>query len=142
MSSLTVLLERLRRLRPPPGAPAGVLAVPSAGDDVAGEVAFLFEELDAVQTQALQTHASGQAQAAAIEADARAWRSRILAEALEQAERDSARHLAERRASYEHRAAMIVAEAEREAARVLARGRESTPALVAEVVRRIRGQAS
>jgi vacuolar-type H+-ATPase subunit H len=142
MSSLSVLLERLRRLRPPPGAPAGVIVVPSAGHDVAAEVAFLFEELDAVQTRALQTRESAETEAATIETDARVHRSRILAEALEQAERDSARMLAERRAGYEREAGKIVADAEAEAERVLARGRESTPALVAEVVRRVGGQAS
>ncbi|MGO8906542.1 MAG: hypothetical protein ACLQMH_13100 [Solirubrobacteraceae bacterium] len=141
MSAMTVLLDRLRRLRPPPGAPAGVLAVPSAGEDVAHEVVFLFGELDAVQKRARQMRESAQAEAVAIEADARAHRSGILAEALEQAELASTRLLSERRVRHEREVATILAEAEAEAARVLARGRESTPALVAEVVRRIVGQA-
>jgi vacuolar-type H+-ATPase subunit H len=142
VSSLAVLLERLRRLRPPPGAPAGVLAVPSAGEDLLGEVAFLFGELDAVQARAHQEHEAAQARTAASEADARTERARILAAANEQAKRVEAQLLSERRAACESEAAALLAGARREAARVLARGRESTPALVAEVMRRIGGQPS
>jgi hypothetical protein len=142
VSTLTVLLERLRRMRPPPGTPANVLAVPSAGEDVAGEVAFLFEALDGVRARARAEHESAQAAAAVVEADAQAQRAQILAAAREQGERVAARLLCEHREACEREAATLLADARREAARVLARGRESTPTLVAEVMRRIGGQSS
>ena len=36
-------------MQPPPGAAAGILAVPSAGDELAGEVSFLFSDLDELE---------------------------------------------------------------------------------------------
>ena len=48
MPALGQLLDRLRRVRPPPGAAAGVVAVPAAGDELSGEVGFLFGELDQI----------------------------------------------------------------------------------------------
>jgi hypothetical protein len=49
MSALSQLLDRLRRVRPPPGAAAGVVAVPSAGDQLSREVSFMFAELDQIE---------------------------------------------------------------------------------------------
>jgi regulator of protease activity HflC (stomatin/prohibitin superfamily) len=142
MSALSELLERLRRLRPPPGGPSGLLAVPSRGEDVAGEVAFLFATLDAVELQATEVRDSARAEAVAIEANTHLERERILVDADEQANRAWAALLAERRAASEREARKILVEAQGEAARVLAQGRELTPQLVHEVVRRIEGQAS
>jgi vacuolar-type H+-ATPase subunit H len=141
MSALSDLLERLRRLRPPPGGPATVVAVPSPGESVAREVTFLFDALDEVETQARDVRESAQAEAAAIEARGRAERSRILEEARQQAERAAAQLLARRHAACEREAAAILADARRAATQVLARGRASTPALVDDVVRRITEQA-
>ena len=45
------LLERLRQKQPAPGAAAGMLAVPSAGDELAGEVSFLFVDLDEIERE-------------------------------------------------------------------------------------------
>ncbi len=41
MSALSDLLERLRRIRLPPGAAAAAVAVPSPGEVLEGEVRFL-----------------------------------------------------------------------------------------------------
>lgn len=46
MSALSYLLERLRRVQLPPGAAAGVMAVPSLRDELSHEVDFLFGQLD------------------------------------------------------------------------------------------------
>jgi len=119
-----------------------MLAVPSAGEDIVREVAFLFEALDGVRARAQAEHESAQAAAAVVEADVQAQRAQILAAAREQGERVAARLLCEHREAYEREAATLLADARREAARVLARGRESTPTLVAEVMRRIGGQPS
>ena len=124
-------------MHPPPGGPATVVAVPSPAEGVAAEVAFLFRDLDAIDAQLRELHESAQREAAAIEADARARRDRILAEGRERAERAWSELLAARRAACEREAEAIVAEGRRAAARVLARGRASTPALVDRVVRRI-----
>ena len=140
MSALTVLLERLRRRRPPPGTPANVLAVPSAGEDVANEVAFLFESLDAARGRARAEEESARAAAVVVEEGAQAERARILARGREQGERVAAQVLGEGRAACDGEVAVLLAEARQQAARVLARGRESTPMLVAEVTRRIGGQ--
>ena len=142
MSALSELLQRLRRVRPPPGGPATVVSVPSPGDDVTREVAFLFAELDAVDEQAKTVSESARIQADAIEADARAQRAQILAEARQRAEHAFAEVFSEQRATGESQAQAILADAQRAASRVLARGRESTPALAAEVVRRIVGESS
>lgn len=137
MSALTDLLERLRRMRPPPGGPATVVAVPSAAEAIAGEVAFLFADLDAIEAQLGELDESVRAEAAAIEANARTQRDRILAEGREHAERAWSELLAERRVACEQEVETILAEGRRAAERVLTRGRASMPALVAEVVRRI-----
>lgn len=139
MSALTLLLERLRRHRPPPGAP-GTLAVPPEKEDLAAEVAFLFAELDAVSAKAREVRAAAQAGAGAAHADARNARERVFADASRQAELLASQLLDKSRAAYEREAATLIAEAHAEAERVLARGRDSTPALVAEVVRRVGGQ--
>lgn len=140
MSALNELLERLRRLRPPPGGPATVVAVPSAGDDVAREVAFLFEELDAVEARAGAIGESVRIEAGAVEGDARSQRAQILADAQRRAERVFAEVLDTRRTEAEREAQLILMEGRRSAAAVRARGREATPSLVEEVVRRIVGE--
>jgi len=141
MSALSDLLERLRRLRPPPGAPATVIAVPSAAEGVEREVAFLFEALDAVEARARDVRHAARAEASSIEADALARRSQILAEAGSQADRVWNDLLAGRRAACQRETDAILADARRTAARVLAHGRAATPAVVGEVVRRIEAAA-
>lgn len=137
MSALSALLERLRRMRPPPGVPAAALGVPSAGEDVAGEVAFLLSALDDTDQRARETLAAARAEVQRIEADALAQRERIRAEALTRAEQSAERMLAERRRACAAEAAAILAEAEREAARVLEGGRSATPELVQSVMSRV-----
>jgi vacuolar-type H+-ATPase subunit H len=134
VSALGQLLERLRRVRPAPGAAASVVAVPSAGDRLAGEVSFLFDHLDGIERHRELLIASALSDAAALEAAAARERHRLLEDAGLEAERVAAELLAERRARSERRARALLAEAEREAERALARGRERTPALVAELL--------
>jgi vacuolar-type H+-ATPase subunit H len=137
VSALDQLLERLRRARLPPGAAASVVAVPSAGDRLSGEVAFLFGDLDEIEQRGELLISSARSDAAEVEAAAGRGRRRLLEDARGEAERLAAEHLAERRARYEQRARAMLADAEREAERALACGRERTPALVAELLARI-----
>lgn len=137
MSALSLLLERLRRARLPPGAAAGMVGVPSAGGELSREVAFLFEQLDEIEQRSELILSSARSEAAEIEAAARDQRHRLLEDASADAERIVAELLAERRARCEQQARTTLADAEREAERVLALGRERTPALVAQVVARV-----
>jgi len=142
MSALTQLLDRLRRVRPAPGAAAGVVGVPSAGDELSGEMEFLFEHLDEIEGRSELLLSSARSEAARIERAARVQRARLLAEAGAEAQRIAAELLAERRARGEEEARVMLADAERDAERVLARGRERTSAWVAEVVARMLEGAS
>jgi vacuolar-type H+-ATPase subunit H len=131
------LLERLRRVRLPPGAAATLVAVPSAGDGLVSEVAFLFDDLDQIVARAAQALTAVRSEAEAIEGSAREQRRRLLEDAQAEAERVVVHLLDERRAAAERRTQALLAEAACAADRVLACGRERTPALVAEVVQRV-----
>jgi cell division septum initiation protein DivIVA len=137
MSALNQLLERLRRAGPSPGAPARVVAVPSAGDELSREVSFLFGPLDEIERQTAQNLAAAQSQADEVEAAAARRARRMLDDAHAEAERLAAALIAEHRADSERRVRAMLCDAEREAERVRARGRERTPALVAEIVERL-----
>jgi len=137
MSALSPLLERLRRIQPPPGAAAGVVAVPSAGDELSGEVAFLFGPLDEIETQSELTLSSARSAAAKQEAAAVEQRHRLLEDADADAQRIAAELLSQRRVRAEQQARALLAGAEREAQRVTALGRERTPALVSDVIQRL-----
>ena len=137
MSALTQLLERLRRTRPPPGSAAGVVAVPSRGEELTGEVASLFARLDEIEAQSELIRSTAISDAAEIAAAADAERRRILAEARAEGERVAAELLAHRRATAEQQVAAMLADARGHAARVHARGRERTPALVEEIIERM-----
>jgi vacuolar-type H+-ATPase subunit H len=137
VSGLSELLERLRRVRLPPGAAAGAVAVPSAGVELSGEVAFLFVLLDQIQQHGDAIVSSARSDASELEAAAGEERRRILDAARVEAEQVAAELLAERRSSCERRAQAMLADAQREAERVLARGRERTPKLVEELIRRM-----
>jgi len=137
VSGLSQLLERLRRVRLPPGAAAGAVAVPSAGDELSGEVGLLFADLDAIKQRGELAGSAASSEAAEIEAAAMLERRRLLDEARADAERLAAELIAEGRAHCEERAQLMLADAQREAERVRAHGRERTPALVEEVIRRM-----
>ncbi|MGZ4184387.1 MAG: hypothetical protein ACXVUE_15630 [Solirubrobacteraceae bacterium] len=137
MPALTPLLERLRRARLPPGAAATMIAVPSAGDELASEVAFLFGDLEEIERRRETLLAVARSDAAAAENAAQEERSRILARAREEGERRAAKLLVQRRALADQRTAAMLAEAEREAARVRDRGLQRTHALVEEIVTRL-----
>ncbi len=137
MSALSSLLERLRRIQPPPGAAAGALAVPSAGDQLSAEVAHLFGALDEIARRREVIRASARSAAAETEATARARRHRVREAAVAEAEWMVAELLAERRAACERRAQAILEEAQGEAARVMTLGGERTPALTQAVVERV-----
>jgi vacuolar-type H+-ATPase subunit H len=134
---LTHLLERLRRMQPPPGAAARVVAVPSPGDELSREVRGLFGDLDEIERRADALLIGARSDAAKSEAAAVRERHRILADAEAEGQRVAAEVMAARRAAYEQRAAAMLGEAAREAERVVARGREQTPVLVTEVIERL-----
>lgn len=142
MPALSQVLERLRRLRPPPGAAAGAVAVPSAGEDLTGEVAFLFAPLDELQRESDLIVTTSRTAAAELEARAREDARRLLKDARATALHTAAEILDARGAACEQRAQALLAEAEREAERVLARGRERIPALAEAVAERILEGAS
>lgn len=137
VSPLTHLLERLRRVQPPPGAAARAVAVPSPGDELSREVAGLFPDLDEIERRANALLAAARSDAAETEASAVRERRRILEEAEAAGRRLAAELLAARRAACEQQAAAMLAEASREAEGVLARGRERTPVLAQQVIERV-----
>jgi vacuolar-type H+-ATPase subunit H len=137
VSALSQLLERLRNVQPPPGAAAAVVGVPSAGDELAREVEFLFAQLDEIGQRGELVVSSARSEAAEVEAAAGVQRRRLLEEARAEGERQAAELLSARRAAAEQRVHAMLADAEREAQLVLARGRERTPALVREIVERV-----
>jgi vacuolar-type H+-ATPase subunit H len=139
VSALSQLLERLRRVQPPPGAAAGAVAVPSPGEELSGEVGFLFEQLDQIEQRAKAIIASARADASQLESAAADERRRVLGVGEAEAEQVAARLLAERRAACARQAMTMHADAQREVERVLARGRERTPDLIEEVIRRLLG---
>jgi len=114
-----------------------MLTVPSAGDELAGEVAFLFDDLDRIEARLERLLAVARSDAAEAEQAAHRERTRLLAEAHEEGERRAARLLSERRALVEERTQAVLDDAEREASRVRARGRDRIPALVEEIVARL-----
>jgi flagellar biosynthesis/type III secretory pathway protein FliH len=134
---LTTLLERLRRMQPPPGPAAGVLAVPSAGDQLTGEVSFLFADLDEIEHQRQRLLETARSDAANAEQTATRERSRILLNAHEEGERRAATILEERRAQARRRTRAMLARADRDAAEVRERAQERMPAVVAEIVERL-----
>ena len=137
MPVLTTLLERLRRVQPPPGPAAGVLAVPSAGDELTGEVSFLFADLDEIEHQRERLLEAARSDAANAEQTATHERSRILLNAHEEGERRAAMILDERRAQARRRTRAMLAKADRDAVEVRERAQERMPALVAEIVERL-----
>ena len=137
MPVLTTLLDRLRRIQPPPGAAAGVLAVPSAGDELAGEVSFLFSDLDELEQQRQSLLGAARSDATKVEQTAVAERNRLLTQAHEEGERRAAMILDDRRTQARRRTCAMLAEAERNASQIHARARERIPALVGEVVERL-----
>ena len=114
-----------------------MLAVPSAGDELAGEVAFLFDDLDRIEARLEGLLAAAHSDAAEAEQGARRERTRLLDEAREEGERRAAKLLFERRALADERTRAMLDDAEREASRVRERGRERIPALVGQIVARL-----
>lgn len=137
MPALSQWLERMRRVRLPPGAAAGIVAVPTAGAELSREVAFTFAQLDEIDAGRELALSKARAEAAQLEASVVSEHRRILEEAQAEAERVEAEILAARRASCQEQVESMLVEAGREAERVLARGRERTPRLVNEIVARM-----
>jgi vacuolar-type H+-ATPase subunit H len=134
---MSSLLERLRRMRPPPGPAAGVVAVPTAGDRLVGEVAFLFAPLEEIEDRSDHILSGARLKADALLAGATAQCQRVLDDAAAEAERVAAGVLADHRSRCEERARMILANAEQEAERVRTRARERMPALLTRVAARM-----
>jgi vacuolar-type H+-ATPase subunit H len=129
-------------MQPPPGPAAGVLAVPSAGDELTGEVSFLFSDLDELEGQRQTLLAAARSDAGWAEQAAMRERNRLLTEAHQEGERRATTILDERRARARTRARAMLAEADRDAAQIRARAGERTPALGAEIVQRLLEGAS
>ena len=123
-------------MQPPPGRAAGMLAVPSAGDELSGEVSFLFADLDELQHEREALLGAARADAARAEQTATRERGRLLRDAHEEGERRAAMILEDRRARARERTRAIIAQANGDAEQVLARAAERTPSLVAEIVER------
>jgi len=124
-------------MQPPPGPAAGVLAVPSAGDELAGEVSFLFSDLDEIEHQRQTLLVAARSDAEQAKQEAVRERTRLLAHAHDEGERRAAMILDERRGRARQRTRAMLAEADRDAAQVHERARERMPALVAEIVERL-----
>lgn len=137
MPTLNQILERLRRMRPPPGAAAGAVAVPTAGEQLTGEVEFLFASLDELERESDRILAAAHAAADELEEQARDRARRLLEEAHATALRTTAELSDARSAACERQAQALLAEAERDAERILVRGRERIPALADAVAERI-----
>jgi F0F1-type ATP synthase membrane subunit b/b' len=73
-----------------------VVAVPSAVDGLTGEVAFLFDDLDRIESDAAQALAAARSEAAVIDGAAREERPRLLQDARVVAERAAADGVARR----------------------------------------------
>jgi hypothetical protein len=114
-----------------------MLTVPSAEHEFAGEVAFLYADLDEIERGRNVLLASARADAAQAERAAAGERIRLVAEARKEGERRAETLLVARRARAEAQIRAMLAEADREAARVRARGRERTPMVVAQIVERL-----
>lgn len=142
MPVLTTLLDRLRRIQPPPGPAAGVLAVPTAGDELTGEVSFLFADLEELERERETRLVAARSDAVKAEQAAVRERKRLLIDAHEDGERRAEMILTERRARARRRTRAMLAEADRDAAQVRARAGERMPVLVAEVVQRLLEDAS
>ena len=124
-------------MQPPPGPAAGVLAVPSAGDELAGEVSFLFSDLDEMEHERRTLLGAARSDAAKGEQSAVTERNRLLTQAHEEGERRAAMILDQRRTQARQRTHAMLAEADRDASQIRARARERMPALVAEIMGRL-----
>lgn len=142
MPALNQLLERLRRTRLPPGAAAAAVAVPSPGEQLSGEVAFLFASLDAVESQGERILAAARAAAEQIEAQARERGTVLVEDARGAAATVAAELQAQRAAACERRAQAMLADARLEAERVLVQGRGRIPAFAQTVAGRLLEQGS
>jgi flagellar biosynthesis/type III secretory pathway protein FliH len=120
-------------MQPPPGRAAEALAVPSAGDELAGEVSFLFADLDEIENQRETLLAAARSDAGRAEQAAVRERNRLVTEAHEEGERRAAIVLDGGRARAQRRTRAMLAEADRDAAQIHARARKRVPALVAEI---------
>lgn len=138
MRSLSELLHRLRGLSAPPGAPARAIAVPSKGEDLAGELEALMPKLDAIDEQARLLLTRAQEHAADIEARAQTSAVEILTKASERAERERAQIVAAGRAQAEREAAEIIAAGEAESRRVSEHATRRAQTLVDEIVASLR----
>lgn len=118
-----------------------MLAVPSAGDELSGEVAFLWGDLDEIERRRDAVLAAARSSAAQAERAALQERGRLLVRAHDEGERRAAAVIAQRRAETGDAVRAVLADAAREAERIRARGRQATPILVQEIVTRLLEEA-
>ncbi len=138
MRPLSELLHRLRHLRAPPGRPARQLAVPSRGEDPAGELSSILPKLDAIDEQTRGILAAAQAQAATIEAEAQVSAKEIMADAGRRSARERIEIIAAGRAHAEREAAEILDAGRAQARRVGEHAAAHTQDLLDEVVSSLR----
>lgn len=142
VSALSQLLARLGRMRPPPGAAAAAVAVPAPGEELTGEVAFLFARLDAVEHQGEELLAAARADAHATETAAREHGRQLVEHARTEGAAVAAQLHAQRAAAAERQAQAMILAAQHEAERVLTQGRARIPAFAHSVAERVAGQES
>jgi vacuolar-type H+-ATPase subunit H len=127
-------LQRFRRLVTPPGRPAEAVGVPASGDELAGELGPVLEQLDTVGAEASDIEQRAREQARRRRDEAAREAAAILAEAHVRADAERARAAAEQRASGQRSAAAARADAAREVERIRAMRDDRVEQLVDEVV--------
>jgi hypothetical protein len=132
------LLQRFRRVLAPPGRPAEAVGVPSAGDELEGELGPVLERLDPVGEQASEIEAEAHEQALLRHEAAVREAAAILAEAQEHADGERARAAAHESTAAAGRMAAVRAESQREAERIAALREQRVAQLVDEVMECVR----
>jgi len=127
-------LDRFRRLIAPPGRPGEALGVPASGEDLQGELGPLFEQLDAVASQAQEIQREAAAEVAQRHARAQEQASAILERARGHAEEERTRAELEQRAEVKKQAVELQEGSRREAQRIRAASADRVPELLSEVL--------
>ena len=132
------LLQRFRRVLAPPGRPAEAVGVPSAGDELEGELGPVLVQLDPIGAQASEIEAEAHEQARLRREAAVREAAAILAEAQVRADGERARAAAQERRAGAARMAAVRAESQREAERIASLREPRVGQLVDEVMECVR----
>jgi DNA anti-recombination protein RmuC len=131
-------LDRFRRLIAPPGRPGEALGVPASGEDLHGELGPVFEQLDAVASQAREIEREAAAEVEQRRTRAHEQATAILERARGHAEEERTRAELEQREEVKRRAAELQEESGREAQRIRAASADRVPELLSEVLECVR----